>query len=207
MPLSGAIGAGGIAGGLLTIFGGGLLSPSVPPVTQPVVDTGDVFSAWPGDESGALDEAAPPVCTWANGSATYESNMCSAFALSRLSSSVSARAIDRALRCAAEAETDCVLSPEIGVALPAAFLYDEDAGVRMLVAPRMLSHESGVARVRVYDPAGGAGRVLELNKSVYVEYLPGGSRAPVSEVLNGSDAYCVQMLRAVFVEDCWANLD
>ena len=35
----------------------------------------------------------------------------------------------------------------------------------------------------------------------------GGSRAPVVEVLSGSDAFCVQLLRAAFVRECWDNLD
>ena len=201
------VGAGGVGAGLLTLFGGSLLTAPPAPTVQPVVDTGEVFSAWPGDERGALDEELPPVCTWTNGSVKYESNMCSAFALSRLSSSIHVRATERALRCAAEGETECVLSPEIGVSVPAAFLYDEVDGVRMLVAPRMLPHESEEVRVRVQSPLGGAGRVVEMNRSVMVEYLPGGSRAPVTELLNGSSAWCVQLLRQVFVDECWEHLD
>jgi len=133
------------------------------------------------------------------------------------------RAIDRANRCAAFYETECVISPEIGVSIPAAFVYDKTEGttMRMLIAPRIISSPKvggdtvgdgwanmDVRAIRVQDPEEKTnGRVTEFNHTIKVEYLPGGSRAPVSETLTGSDAYCVQLLRAAFVEDCWKQLD
>jgi hypothetical protein len=128
-----------------------------------------------------------------------------------MASNSASRAIERAVRCAAWHETECVLSPEVGVSIPAAFVYDpESTGMRMIIAPRVLPSMDtvDVRTVRVQDITEKTnGRVLEFNFSTRVEFLPGGSRAPVSETLTGSDAYCVQLLRAAFSEDCWRNLD
>ena len=139
----------------------------------------------------------------------YTSDLCSHFSLSRMASNSAGRAIERAVRCAAWFETECVISPEIGVSIPAAFVYDpEGKGMRMLIAPRILDPGNDTRTVRVQDPEEKTGgRITELNHTIRVEYLPGGSRTPVSEALNGSDAYCVQMLRSAFVDECWQQLD
>jgi hypothetical protein len=162
----------------------------------------------------------------------YSSDLCSHFSLGRMASNIASRATHRAVQCAVHADTDCVLSAEIGVSVPAAFVYDPSGvGMRMIIAPRILSYakppmsrdpSSGPASssdseapstpepkaVRIQDPYQKTnGRVVEFNNSLTVEYLPGGSRAPVSETLTGSDAYCVQLLRAAFSEECWAQLD
>ena len=86
--------------------------------------------------------------------------------------------------------------------------------MRMIIAPRIIfptgvtEEDLDVRTVRIQDPEEQtSGRLADFNYSVKVEYLPGGSRSPVTEVLNGSDAYCVQMLRAAFVEECWQQLD
>jgi hypothetical protein len=125
-----------------------------------------------------------------------------------MASSGASRAIERAVRCAAFFETECVLSPEIGVSIPAAFVYDPSGeGMRMLIAPRILDGND-TRTVRVQDPEENTnGWILELNRTIRVEYLPGGSRTPVSESLTGSDAYCVQLLRSAFVDECWQQLD
>lgn len=209
-----ALGSG--ASGLVTVLAAtGWLSSSPPPV-QPVVPAtkdGAVFQSWAMDEESVWSDASTkhvePNCTWWNGTVTYTSDLCSHFSLSRMASNSAGRAVDRAVRCAAWFETECVLSPEIGVSIPAAFVYDPDSsGMRMLIAPRILDTGNDTRTVRVQDPAElTTGRVIELNHTIHVEYLPGGSRTPVSEALNGSNAYCVQLLRAAFVDECWQQLD
>lgn len=209
-----ALGSG--ASGLVTVLAAtGWLSSSPPPA-QPVVPAtkdGAVFQSWAMDEESVWSDASTkhvePNCTWWNGTVTYTSDLCSHFSLSRMASNSAGRAVDRAVRCAAWFETECVLSPEIGVSIPAAFVYDPDSsGMRMLIAPRILDTGNDTRTVRVQDPAElTSGRVIELNHTIRVEYLPGGSRTPVSEALNGSDAYCVQLLRAAFVDECWQQLD
>ena len=80
--------------------------------------------------------------------------------------------------------------------------------MRMLIAPRIVDNGNDLRTIRVQDPEEKTnGRVLKLNHTITVEYLPGGSRTPVSEVLNGSDAFCVQLLRSAVVEECWQHLD
>jgi len=185
---------------------------------MPATKDGAVFAPWAMDEDSMWSEGGhymEPNCTWWDGTVSYTSDLCSHFSLSRMASNSAGRAVERAVKCAAHYETECVISPEIGVSIPAAFIYDpEGTGMRMLIAPRIIfptgvtEEDLDVRTVRVQDPEEQtSGRLAEFNYTIKVEYLPGGSRSPVTEVLNGSDAYCVQMLRAAFVEDCWKQLD
>ena len=89
---------------------------------------------WPDELDGETD--AP--CEWYNGTYVHEPSLCSHFAVQRLRAETVQRATQRALQCAAQWATDCVLSVEIGFGVPAAFVYDAHEGVRMIVAPRPL---------------------------------------------------------------------
>lgn len=179
----------------------------------PATKDGAVFAHWTSDDETLWSDGAyiEPNCSWWNGTVSYTSDLCSHFSLSRMASNNAGRAIERAVKCAAHYETECVIAPEIGVSIPAAFVYDpEGTGMRMIIAPRILPPADlpDVRTIRVQDPdEQTSGRLVEFNHSIHIEYLPGGSRAPVSETLNGSDAYCVQLLRAAFVDECWAQLD
>ena len=193
----GSIGTGGAFGGVATLLlGAGFFSPVLePPRVEHLIDAHGVLGE---DEE----------CHFYNGSVVFESDHCSAFELVRLSSSVLHETTRRATQCAVEAEVACVLSVEIGFAAPAAFLVSDLGDLRMVLAPRLLPHGGTPRRVRASAPqsAGGA-REYEFNATVKAEYLTGASRAPVSEVFEGDEAYCVQLLRAAFAPSCWALLD
>ena len=182
----------------------------VEPTVEVVTDDGGVFVEWALDKRSLWDDGSepPPECVFNNGSLIYKSEFCSHFSLSRLATSTASKAMDRAARCAAAYETECVLSPEIGMSIPAAFVPKADGvGMRMIVAPRIIgSHNE--RHIKVEDPYGLAlPRLLHLNHSLEVEFLTGQSRVPVAEGLEGSDAYCVQLLRRSFTPDCWESLD
>ena len=153
-------------------------------------------------------EDAPPDCQWWNGTGTYEPSLCSHFALSRMVSSITTRAEERALQCATYYDTECVLSFEIGVEVPSCFVYDATTSqMRMLIAPRVLVAE-GEASVRVQDPSEPSRSRLEsFARTVEVEYMPANSKRPASEVLHNASAWCVQMLRAGIAPACWQGLD
>lgn len=190
--------------------GGGADGDAVP--TVPATRSGAIFDEWALDGFSAFDAArdeVAPECRWWNGTVQYESPICSHFSLSRIGASSVDRAVDRASRCAAAYETECVLAPEIGLGIPAAFVYDEaTATMAMLIAPRLLPHPSDPVPLLVQDPAEEAPhRAVTLNRTAHVEFLPGGKRAPVTEVLANASAWCVQLLRAAFAPSCWANLD
>ena len=93
--------------------------------------------------------------------------------------------------------------------MPAAFLYDEQDGMRMLVAPRLLPADNATTRtVRLQDPRGEhANQLFELNDTVVVEYVRGGTRKLETQTLRGNDAYCLQTLRRAVVPACWNGLD
>ena len=192
--------------------GGAPDNAAPPPPVVPATRDGAVFDEWAMDRFSTFDDArdaVAPECRWWNGTVQYESPLCSHFSLSRLAAGSVDRAVDRAGRCAAAFTTECVLAPEIGLSLPAAFVYDEGAAsMAMLIAPRLLPHHGVPTSLLVQDPAEAAPRrALQLNRTVLVEYLPGGKRAPVTEVLANASAWCVQLLRLAMASACWERLD
>ena len=179
------------------------------PVVRTVTGDGEVFVEWEIDRRKMWEDDVEPEaeCNWQNGSTVYRSEFCSYFSLTRLSGSAAARATDRAVRCAAKFQTECVLAPEIGVALPAAFMPHSDGiGLRMVVAPRIVA-SNDERHIKISDPGMMLPRLVKMNHSVEVEFLEGGSRVPKLESMNGLDAYCVQLLRRSFTSDCWESLD
>ena len=193
-------------------FTGGGPGGDAAPALVPATRGGGVFDEWAMDGFSTFDDArdaAAPECRWWNSTVQYESPLCSHFSLSRVVAGSVDRAVDRAGRCAAAFETECVLAPEIGLGIPAAFVYDEaTASMRMLIAPRLLPHDGVPTELLVRDPAeADAGVARVFNRTIRVEYLPGGKRAPVTEVLANASAWCVQLLRLAMAAECWANLD
>ena len=211
--MSGGFGLGSwLGGGDAGAGAGGALDGGAPPAVVPATRDGAIFDEWAIDRFSAFDDArdgVAPECRWWNGTVQYESLLCSHFALSRVAAGTVERAVDRATRCAAAFETECVLAPEIGLSVPAAFVYDETTtSMAMVIAPRLLPHRGVSVRLRVQDPSGAEPpRAVALNRTVRVEYLPGGKRAPTTTVFANASAWCVQLLRAAFAPSCWDALD
>ena len=186
-------------------------TPATPPPVVPVTQSGVIFDHWAMDDKSIFSDSVvvEPNCSFWNSSVVYSSDLCSHFSLSRIATGMTTRAVDRAVKCAAWHQTDCIISPEIGLAIPAAFVYDpEHAGLRMVVAPKLIQMNSDVKTIRVSDQSAQTnGFLRQFNETVRVEYLPGGTRTPVTEVFNGTDAYCIQLLRVAFDEECWRALD
>lgn len=212
--------AGGSAGlGILGLaLGGGTswLSLGNQPPKQKVVSATEndaMLQPWPSDDDASIfteGVIGTPNCSFWSGNAVFTSPYCSHFAVSRVAVSISQRAMSRATRCASFYTTECVVGPEIGLSLPSAFIYhpDDASKMRMIIAPRILSHESEKKNVKVFDPSDGAQPQMErFNTSIRAQFLEGGSRVPVEEVFHGAEAYCIQLLRRVFSESCWAQLD
>ena len=146
-------------------------------------------------------------CDWWNGTITYETAFCNHFTIARLPHAIVEQSLERAIRCATHYETECVLSFEIGLSIPACFFYDSTVGMRMITAPRILSGEDEVT-VRTEDPAQSSlGHEHKFNRTIEVEFLTGKSRRPSTETFHNSSAWCVQLLRAGISHGCWATLD
>jgi hypothetical protein len=176
--------------------------------------SGGVFEAWPKDKASILDEEElqETNCTFWDTSVQFSSPLCSHFSLARLAGSHAGRATERAVACAAQTDTDCVLSPEIGLGIPAAFIYDptSESQMRMIIAPRIVfdAGEQDERAVRVLSPSNpSATKIFNFNFSISAEFLAGGSRTPVTETFSESAAFCIQLLRLVFTSECWAQLD
>jgi len=185
----------------------------------PVVSVNDddgLLSVWPSEAYGA-DPDAVPECEFFNSSVVYSASLCSMFTIARAASAPQI-ALERALRCSGAFGAECILSPEVGLGLPAAFLYDHAAGkVDMLIAPRLLPlleaerEDNHVQHVRVAPPDGDgnpfATATYTFNKTIYTEYLDGATRTMATRALRGEAAWCVQLLRDAFEPACWAKLD
>lgn len=202
MP-AGTYGVAGIATSLLVATNSPWGS-NHPPVVK-VTKDGSFLSEWD-------DGVDPPPCMFYNGSYQYTAGLCSHFALARMSVATQNTAKDRALSCAANFNTDCILSPEVGLSVPAAFVYDPAGGLKMLIAPKITEVPKGQISTRhtlaFQHPDGKrTGVQFQFNSTVNVEYLEGGTRKMTTELLSGEDAYCVQLLRIAFDAACWAEID
>lgn len=205
-------------GSLVALLGGGklFLHEFVPTNVQVVyVNDDDVLlSVW-DSESLDSDVDAQPECRFWDFETQFSRTLCSHFTISR-ATTAPVRAAKRALRCAGAAETECVLSVEIGLALPAAFLINASTGrVRSLVAPRILPPPESDAppalqRVRASVPGADAmfgTKTFQFEKQIHVEFLDGASRRMQTMQLSGQEAYCVQLLREAYEPACWQSLE
>jgi hypothetical protein len=189
----------------------GLWGPeTIEPDVRPVNDDDSLLAHWPSED---YSSDAPPECNYFNFSVVYTSELCSHFVVAR-SSSTPYQAFDRATKCAAFHKSECVLSPEIGLATPAAFLVPPTGNIKMVLAPRILPTPTSTVvtekHVRVHQPSTallGVTRTVRFNSTILVEYIDGQTRVVRKDTLYGSDAYCVQLLRIAFVQDCWKALD
>lgn len=185
-------------------------SPSEPLSGSASEPQRDTFSVWKSEMDGA-NAADGTDCVWWSGMSRYDmSAQCTPFVVTRIGTNVADKAMRRAAQCAAAAATDCVLSGEIGFNIPAAFVYDAEAGMKMIVAPRILEPplESDIKTVRLQDPMGEhPNQLFSFNDTVVVEFLRGGTRVMETEVFRANDAYCVQLLRRAVVAECWDAID
>lgn len=146
-------------------------------------------------------------CTYFDGTEVYDESLCNHFSISRLYRQNHAEAVRRASVCAAEAEVECILSTEIGLGFPAAFVF-EDGAMRAIVAPQLLPHESENATLQTYDPyTQRYGGTYIFDREIKAEFLQNDERHPTTELLNGTAAYCVSLLRLAFTPECWAALE
>jgi hypothetical protein len=187
----------------VTLTSLGLIKTDEPiPEVHYVNANDELLSYWPSEEMGE----GRPECEFLNNSIIYKSDLCSHFVLSRPSSSP-AQAFDRARRCAAAFESECVLSPEVGLAIPAAFVAN-GTDLRMLIGPRLFTLESEQRSIRISQPGNSLStRTVRFNVSLDVEYLDGTTRSLLRAVLHPPESYCVQLLRRAFVPECWQSLD
>lgn len=158
-------------------------------------------------------DPAQPKCQWYNASYQYTEGLCSHFSIARMGPGVQQEALTRAMDCATAHNTDCILSPEVGLTIPAAFVYDNEIGLKMLIAPKILPLPSGINPepkiIDVQMPADGrrTGTQVVFNSSVNLEFLEGGSREVKQAVFSGPAAHCAQLLRVAFDEDCWDAIE
>ena len=196
------------AASLFTLLGGGLWLMDDPKPVVRVNEHNNFMSTWASESLAG--SSLPPECAFWNQSVVFSDDMCSLFVVNRAAAAYHA-ASTRAMRCAAAYGVECMLSPEIGLAMPAAFLYDHTtSSMRMLIAPKLLARESEQVHVRVSPPDSDGitqTRTLVLNETVRVEYLDGQSKALGTGVLRQEEAFCVQLLRQAFEPACWKALD
>jgi hypothetical protein len=218
MP-NGMTGAAGVV--VTTLFGTTLLAPSPPPEVshEPLRFDSALLSTWTSEQIVSnTDEPLDHECAFFNFSRSYASAFCDPFTISRMQASTIRAAADRALRCAAKHEVECVLSAEVGFAVPAAFIAQHGASDEMLavVAPRVVAATPppssdavpNVEYVRVTPPGVGAfeSRTVRFNTSIEVEFMTAAKRVEARTV-TGSAAFCVQFLRLAFTDECWEQLD
>ena len=204
--------AGGGAAGLFTLLGSSWFSAQTH-VRLPIVKINEddsLLSHWHSEEYNSPPDTAPECRFW-NMNVQYQADLCSHFTIGRTASTPT-KARERALACAGAHGTECVLSPEIGLSIPAAFVFDSTghSSVRMVIGPRLIPFYSKTQHVRVAPPMGDGltdTRTFVFNSTIRVEYLDGATRRMITTELHDDAAFCVQLLRAAFEKLCWEKLD
>lgn len=195
----------------LAVFGGGSLWFTERRNRNVVFvnENNELLAHWPS-ESIIDGSVRPPECDFYNDSVRFSADMCSHFAISR-SANTPSRAAQRAMACAATVGTECILSPEVGFAIPTAFLYDHSTYKwTTAIAPKLLQRDSEVAYVRVAPPDGDGMLdtfTIKFNTSVAVEFLDGITKQLRVEEFRGEHAFCIQLLRESYEPACWKKLD
>lgn len=212
-------GAGGVL--LTTLFGATIMQDSptlMDDLRLPIVPVNmdsAILSDWLSEsiDSYKDDEPLDGECRFFNFSNSHTSEFCDTFTISRMQSSTIATATSRALKCAAKYGAECVLSSEIGLAVPAVFLARQgQAEMKVLIAPRRVPTPLGepiasLKHVRVSVPTDTFGSTtLVFNDSLRVEYLTYDKRV-TTEKFSGEEAFCVSLLRVAFENECWDKLD
>lgn len=214
---AGTAGATGLTGILLTWFGAALNGPDVLDASQiqlpvAVIDRRDLalVTEWTSESLDATGEAPfPNECNYFNFTSARDDTFCDSFTIGRVQQSTIKLALERALRCAVASETDCLLSFEFGFGLPGVFLEDHSnpAGVKAVLAPRLLPLESEQTHVRVSVPDDSYNtKTVIFNETVSVEFMNEQKRV-VTDTFSGSSAFCIQLLRVSYTNACWEKLD
>lgn len=215
---AGVTGVGGVL--LTTLMGSGMLGNAPLEIDEIDLPTHSVnvdrsiLSLWVTEQIETFEsEPLDSECTFFNFSRRYEAEFCDAFTISRMQPGTMRVAAERALRCAAKASTECVLSPEIGLAIPAAFLAapEIESGVKTYIAPRVLPMPSNVnvsqQHVRVSIPSDVfSTRTVSMNDTLNIEYMTSEKQVQ-TQIIRGDDAYCVNLLRMAYESACWQRLD
>jgi len=170
-----------------------------------------LLSSWLSEDiTSNTDEPLDGECSFYNFSRSFTSPFCDPFAISRMHKSTINAASDRALKCAAKYSVECILSPEIGFAVPVAFVGQHGAseGMKAVVAPRIL-HTKNTTQdyVRITTPTDTLNTfTTKFNSTVTVEYMTSMKTVQTS-TFSGDAAFCIQLLRVAFESACWENLD
>ena len=177
-----------------------------------------VLTKWESEESDAYSlEPFADECQFFNFTKAYKSEFCEPFAITRVQTSITNAAISRSVRCSAAYDLECILSSEIGFAVPAAFVPDHtsSSGMRELIAPKIIEEWSGESKethdtekfIRIHVPSDNFNtRTVRMNNTAVVEYMTKDKRM-VRETLSNTDVFCVNLLRVAFSPSCWQTLD
>ena len=173
-------------------------------------------SEWPSTQRNDDAPDDEVVCRWWTPEMGRQTDtLCSAFALRRLmGSDALARSLERAKQCAILHGTDCVLSHEVELQVPAVMLWDSaTSAMRMYLLPRVVPSPEGtlyeerrIAVVRPpFDDDVARSRtplVVLMNRTVEVDHVSTTSHARESEQLLDDNAYCMQMLKLTIPDRC-----
>lgn len=147
-------------------------------------------------------------CSFHNFESKLHVPACSPFALSRVPQTIVHEAKERAIKCAAHYQTDCVLSADVGLQVPSAFIYDSEMGLKALVAPTFTNKSLDLRYVKVYNPEREmVSTSTNMFREIEVTALVDGVRTLETMLLSGVDAYCIQALRMAYTDSCWTELD
>lgn len=159
----------------------------------------------------AATELSPSACKWAQTNTDWNPDACNSLAIRHYSPSEAAVDLALATYCALQYKTDCILGLEVGLQIPAAFVYDSLKGMKMLVAP-VVNFDANATdspkNIKVSNPSDLTNfKVFTFHETLDVEFIDGSTQMMQTERMQGAAAYCVQYLRHTVNSSCWQKLD
>lgn len=120
------------------------------------------------------------------------------------------RSLQRATRCAMRGSEVCVLSHEVGLELPGAFVWNTtESRMRLFLMPRThVAKEAQVKRIALFAPGSRAtegddhATIMNLAQEVLVEHYDAWTHELRSDTVREDAAYCMQLLRSSVPEEC-----
>ena len=188
------------------LYATGVLKGGIPPNASLVNDS--------SNGSSTSDRSAELGCDWWNPSyGQHEKDRCVGMSLRMATTSALDSATSRAFDCARAMGETCVFSYDVGFPIPAVFVWNATTGkmVALLVPQRDVLFEERQSKIHVSvgDPIEDDPNVRHtfvLHNRTRIEYVSTGLRMQTL-VLEGMDAYCVQMLNRTISEGCAAAFD
>ena len=168
-------------------------------------ESGTFLTPWTG-----RDYTNGSACLPYNGTVRYKDGICSE-TMPRIKDSIFEDAMLRSNTCSRMWKSSCILSVEIGLALPAVFLHTPQKGFHMVLYPEdteQTVNNTIIKKIYIKDPVTNT-RIHSPNNYFFapnkrlVRYIDVNTKDYEEELLEEENSFCISLLYRSFDDECW----